>query len=117
MKSRKGIVIAVFGLFLIAFSSCKKCNDENPRARVINNGSVPVSVQIKTSGGNTENINNVDPATSSDFRNYAPGQVTFTIVVDKDEYIKAVAMEECFEYDIVIDAANNVVSIPTDRNE
>jgi hypothetical protein len=104
-------------LLALSFQSCKKCKNENPRARVINNGLKDVSVQIKTSGGNTENINNVPVGTSSDFRSYAPGSVTFTIVVDKTNYVETVNMEECFEYNIAIDSNNNIVSTPTDRND
>lgn len=109
--------ITLIALFTISVSSCKKCKNEDPRARIVNNGTKDASVQIKTSGGNTENINNVPAGTTSEYRSYAPGTVTFTISVDQKDFEKTVQMEECFEYDIAIDANNNVTSIPTDRNE
>ena len=88
---------------------------------MVNNGSEEISVQIMTSGGNTENINNIAPGETSDFSYYAPGDVQFTIVVgegnNSTEYIQTVLMEECYEYDIVLDANNNITSVPTDRNE
>ena len=105
------------GLFAISMNSCKKCKNEDPRARVTNNGTKDASVQIKTSGGNTENINNVSPGTSSEYRNYAPGLVTFTVSVDQNDYVKTVEMLECFEYDIAIDGNNNITSTPVDRND
>ncbi|MBA3898725.1 MAG: hypothetical protein H0X62_00710 [Bacteroidetes bacterium] len=106
------------GLFAVSMNSCKKCKNEAPRARVINNGTKSVSVQIKTTGGNTENINNVDPGTSSDFRSYAPGLVTYTITVDnKDDYVLNTEMMDCFEYDIAIDENNVITSLPLDRND
>lgn len=111
------IPFALAGLLMLFMSSCDMCKNENPRARVLNNGTKNVSVQIKTSDGNTENINNVSPQTTSSFRSYAPGLVTFTIVVDKTDVVKTVQMNECFEYDIAIDAYNNISSVPTDRND
>jgi hypothetical protein len=117
VKSLKtaGVVLIAF-LFIISLSSCKKCKGEAPRARIINNGTKVASVQIKTSDGNTENINNVDPGKSSDYRSYAPGEITFTITVDKATTVKAVQMTQCFEYNIAIDANNTITTSPTDRN-
>ena len=105
----------------LGFASCKKCRNEDPRARVLNNGTENVKVHIETSGGNTININNIDTGQSSDFESYAPGTVEFTITVgtggNSTDYVSTVTMEECFEYDIVLDENNNIVSVPTDRNE
>ena len=70
-------MIALVGLFAITMNGCKKCKDEDPRARIINNGTQKASVQIKTSGGNTVNINNVDPSTSSAYSSYASGHWLF----------------------------------------
>jgi hypothetical protein len=103
-------------LFVITLNGCKKCKDEDPRARIINNGTQKASVQIKTSGGNTVNINNVDPATSSPYSSYAAGQTTFTIKISNVDYVKTVDMSKCFEYDIAIDANNNITSTSIDRN-
>jgi hypothetical protein len=115
--TKLGIGIVVVALFIISFSSCKKCKNEDPRARVTNNGTAVASVQIKTSNGNTENINNVAAGTSSEYKSYAPGEVTFTITVDRVNYVKAVPMASCFEYNIAIDANNNITTTPTDRND
>jgi hypothetical protein len=115
--SKLGIGIVVLFLFVVSFSSCKKCKGEEPRARVTNNGTAAASVQIKTSNGNTENINNVAPGTSSEYKTYAAGEVTFTITVNRVNYVKAVPMAQCFEYNIAIDANNNITTTPTDRND
>ena len=118
MKNMKNLVAIIFiGLFAITMNSCKKCKDEDPRARIINNGTQKASVQIKTSGGNTVNINNVDPGTSSEYSSYAKGQVTFTITVKSVDYVKSFDMGKCYEYDIAIDANNNITSSPIDRNK
>jgi len=118
----KKILILLTALFLVAgLNSCKKCKNEDPRARVLNNGTTDVSVHIETSGGNTININNILPGQASDFASYAPGMVDFTITVGTGgnavNYNISVTMEECFEYDIILDANNVISSVPTDRNE
>lgn len=111
------LLIAVVTIAMVSFNSCKKCKGEDPRARIVNNGTKTADVQIKTSGGNTVNINGVGAGTTSEYKSYEAGDVTFTISVDKNNYVKVVSMSECFEYDISIDASNNVVSTPHDRNE
>jgi hypothetical protein len=110
------LMVLIAGLFSITLSGCKKCKGEDPTARIINNGTQKASVQIKTSGGSTVNINNVDPGTSSPYSSYAAGQVTFTIKVNTVDYVKTVDLSNCYEYDIAIDANNNITSTPIDRN-
>lgn len=105
-----------FAVIITSINSCKKCNDEDPRARILNNGSQKASVQIKTSGGNTVNINNVDAGSASSYSSYAAGQVTFTIKINTIDYEKTVNMSKCFDYDIAIDASNNITSTSKDRN-
>ncbi len=117
MKSSKLLLsIILAGIFVMTLNSCKKCKDEDPRARIINNGTQKASVQIKTSGGNTVNINNVDPGASSPYSSYAAGQVTFTITVKSIDYVRTFDMGKCYDYDIAIDANNTITSLPIDRN-
>jgi len=106
----------ISGLFAISMSSCKDCNNQDPRARIINNGTQKASVQIKTSGGNTVNINNVDPGNSSTYSSYAAGEITFTIVVSNVNYVKVVQLVNCFDYDIAIDNNNVITTVAIDRN-
>ncbi len=115
----KSLYLAICLMIItVGATSCSKCKNEDPRARIINNGTDVTSVQIKTSGGNTENINNIAVGDISDYSSYAPGSVMFTVSVgNNNPIVQTVAMEECFEYDIVIDANNTVVSTPRDRNE
>lgn len=103
---------------LAALSSCKKCKGEDPISRIVNNGTESVSVQIQTTGGNTVNINNILPGEVSEDKSFAAGLVTFTISIGNNSPVElSVAMEECWEYEILIDANNQVSSVPTDRNE
>lgn len=118
-------IMKTFGLILmvaiLALTGCKKCKHEDPRARIINQGTQSVSVQIMTSGGNTVNINNIGPGTTSAYASYASGSVSFNISIGNGNNTVnksiTVGMETCYEYDILIDANNNLSSVPTDRNK
>jgi hypothetical protein len=105
-----------FGM-LLALNACKKCKKEDPRARIINNGTDKASVQIKTTGGNTTNINNIQVGTTSAYSSYSAGIVTYTVNVANTDYVKTVDMAKCYEYDIVVNSDNSITSVPTDRNK
>ena len=115
-KIKFGLVIIVSVLMVVTLNSCKKCKGDDPSARIINNGTNKASVQIKTTGGNTVNINNVDPGTASPYSSYAAGQVTFTITVNSTNFEKIVDLNQCTDYDISIDNNNVITSTATDRN-
>lgn len=115
---KKTILLFTVLALALSISSCKKCRKEDPRARIINKGNDKVSVQIMTSGGNTVNINNIQPAEISAFASYAAGEVKFTIAFQSNpDVVYLVEMEDCWEYDIVVNPNNTVSSVPTDRNE
>jgi hypothetical protein len=76
-----------------------------------------ISVQIKTSGGNTENINNIQAGIISDYRSFAAGITTFTISVGSEVFQTSVQMNNCYEYDIAIDKDNIITTNARDRNE
>lgn len=101
----------------LAATSCKKCNDEDPRARITNNGTQRASVQVKTSGGSTVNVNNVDPGASSDYASYAAGNTTFTLKVNNVDYVKSFDASKCHEYTVAIDRNNVITVTDVDRND
>ena len=117
MRNTKLLLPVLFAsLFALAATGCKKCKDEDPRARITNNGSQRASVQIKTTGGSTVNINNVDPGASSDYANYAAGETTFTLKINNVDYSKIITVSKCHEYTVAIDRANVITVTDTDRN-
>lgn len=114
MKNTKfALIILIIGLLSFTMNSCKKCNGEDPRIKIINNTTEKVSVQIKTTGGNTVNINNVEPNTSSEYTSVAPGKVTYTESDNDREMI--FDMIECTDYDITI-RENSTTTQVIDRN-
>lgn len=119
MKNTLKLAAMILGSSAIMLGSgCKECRNEDPRARIVNNGTDKVSVQIMTSGGNTVNINNIMPGTVSEYAHYEEGNVQYTIAFQvANDTTFSVTMAECWEYEIVIDENDNVQSVPTDRNE
>lgn len=116
MKS--SIYFSIFILGIIISSCNQPCENEDPRARIVNNGTDKASVQIKTSGGSTENINNIESGQVSEWRSFASGNTEFTVSVQgmPNDTMIAVNMVDCWEYEIIIDAANQVSSSPAERD-
>ena len=106
---KKIILVLFIGLAL--FSGCSDdCDKENPSVVLVNNGLAKADIQIKTSGGNTENINNIQSGASSEKRTFAPGEIEFTVSIqgiqDPVEYVLATSY--CTEYTVTINEDNTV---------
>lgn len=100
--------------FSIVFTCCSdNCDGENPIVQLFNNGTGKADIQIKTSGGNTENINNIEPGFYSGKRSFSPGEIEFTIAIngvdDPIEYFLIINF--CTEYLILINDDNTVTSM------
>lgn len=109
--------LTVFTLTIFLTSCSSGCDNQNPTAKVTNNGADKVSVQIKTTGGSTVNINNIDPNTSSTVESYAPGQVTFVIVLkDLSEVTETVAMNFCTDYVVNVNQDNSITTTSSSRD-
>jgi hypothetical protein len=76
-----------FVLFLfvigLAFSQfgCSSDPEDPPRFRIRNDRTTKANVQIKTSGGNTININDVQAGQTSGYQEAAAGQIEATAVI------------------------------------
>ena len=97
MKKKILVIIACLSLLII---SCDSCDNENP------------SVQVITSGGNTENINNILPGTASERRTFAYGNIVFTISIQgvNDEVVYTLQTLTCKDYTVKINPDNSVNS-------
>ena len=114
---KQAAAMLVIATALLATSACKPCKNDDPRARILNNGTDKASVQVKTTGGNTININNIQPGTASSYDSFAAGDATFTITVSNVDYVEVVPMANCYEYDIAIDANNVITTTAINRND
>lgn len=119
MSTTSFLIRTLFTAAIAGFSlsGCSDaCDNEDPRARIVNNGTAKASVQIKTSGGSTENINNIEVGQSSEWRTFAAGNTEFTVAVQgEDDTLVVVNMQKCYEYSIQIGAQNQVTSSATER--
>ena len=74
------IAIAV----MMSVVACSPDPENPPKFRVRNDRATDASLQVKTSGGSTININNVKPSTTSDYQEVATGQVDITVTIQGD---------------------------------
>ena len=72
----KNVLIVVVGVILLI--SLQACSDDPPQFRIRNDRSTKANLQIKTSGGNTININDVEPGTVTAYQQAAEGSIEAT---------------------------------------
>lgn len=110
MKKSLLILVVLFSFILM---SCG-CDEENPEARITNNGTGKASVQIQTSGGNTVNINNIEVGATSAWTSFSPGNCTFTVAIQgvADPIVKVINLTYCKRYEIKVNS-NNTISFTT----
>ncbi|MFC2134682.1 hypothetical protein ACFLTH_08710 [Bacteroidota bacterium] len=108
---KKYLMFCLFVAFIgLTLSGCDSCDQENPSVVLLNNGTDKADIQIKTSGGNTENINNIEVGTRSERRTFAPGDIEFTIAIQgvSDEIVYILSTSFCYDYIVTINEDNTV---------
>lgn len=108
--------ILSIALIVVFASSCNKCNNENPTARVLNNGTSSVSLQITASDGDIISITDLGTGFISSVKSYAPGTATLNGSIDGVQLTKSIEMIECTSYDISINNQNEVVVFSTSKD-
>jgi len=113
MKKIAFIISLCFSLFLLGCG----CDGEDPSVVLTNNGTGKADIQIKTSGGNTENINNIMPGTSSERRTFKSGDIEFTINIQgvNDPVVYVLRANNCNDYIVKINPDNTVTSSGKER--
>ncbi len=71
-------------VFIATVFGCGTSPEDPPAFRVKNENTDKVSIQIKTSGGSTLNINDVDPGIVTPYQTTAEGKIEVTGSVQKD---------------------------------
>ncbi len=116
MKNKVFLLGIVVLVAIFSFTCSDECESEQPTVTLVNNGTGKADVQIKTSGGNTENINNIAVGTSSEQRAFAPGLIEFTIAIqgvnDPIEYTMTILNCNHYILSITQDNSVNVQVIP-----
>ena len=114
---KKTITIISIVVFILFGSCSDECDGENPTVKLVNQGTDKADIQIKTSGGNTENINNVEVGASSEARSFAPGDIEFTIAIQgvDDPVVYNLKVFHCVDYVVTINGDNSVSGSSTER--
>jgi hypothetical protein len=74
------LILFIAGLVLSQFG-CSTDPENQPRFRIKNDRATKVNLQIKTSGGNTININDVLPGQTTEYRDAAAGDIEATAII------------------------------------
>lgn len=107
-QTRNLFYVSVIAIFSLTISSCKKCKNSNPRARIVNNWSQSAKVKISTIDGIFFFENEVAPNSTTSYYNISPMQVEVTLSVGGTVNFKnSIKLSNCNDYDIVISNENN----------
>ena len=103
----KNILISILSFaFIIALISCS--DDTDPKFRIYNERSNKANVQIQTSGGNTINLNDVEPGQVTAYQSASVGNITVTAVIQNEPVSPTTTFNAAFDenYTIVIQTTN-----------
>lgn len=112
----KSIAILLSFSVLIILTSCNKCSNEDPTAKVVNNGSSAVNLQITSSAGNIISITELSKGSISTVNSYASGLTSIIGTIDGIELIDSIDMTECKSYDITITSNNEISVFSQEKN-
>ena len=111
------LLLLILSLSLCFFLAGCGCDGEDPSVILKNNGTGKADIQVKTSNGNTENINNIQPGTSSERRTFKAGNIEFTINIQgvPDPVVYNLQTGTCYDYTVTINSNNTVTSSGDER--
>lgn len=114
----KIILKLVLIVFVVTLQNCSNCDGENPTVKLINNGTGKADIQIKTSGGNTENINNILVGTASEKRTFDEGDIQFTINIQgvSEPIVYDFKVTSCRDYIVKINIDNTISGSSSERD-
>jgi hypothetical protein len=116
MKNTLTILLVL--LIVVTNIGCrKKCMGENPVARLLNNSSEAVDVSYRKPDGTYEKIQKLESGESTDYISFLSGNVTLLFHLNKKNYVKNVAMSQCFEYEVKFNENKIITATSIDRNK
>jgi hypothetical protein len=98
----------------LLFQSNASCIDDDPKTRVINNGTIAFALEVVTLDGTVVvNIPNIPPNTTTSWANFAEGDYIFSLeslssTVTDDKVL--LTMNQCMAFEIEVDSNNEIVS-------
>lgn len=87
------------------------CSGQSPKARITNNGTVNVNLEIFNEAGSLIGHDyGVTPGQTSDWSTFATGVTTFVVSNVNSDKIIVIDMDTCMAYDMVIGTNNQLTS-------
>ncbi len=90
------------------------CSDQDPQARITNNGTVPITLEIATGDGTIlHTVADLAPGNVSGYLTFAPGEIIFNVEKnasgESDEKL-FYTMNLCMSFDIEVAPDNNLTN-------
>ncbi|WP_123776004.1 hypothetical protein [Brumimicrobium aurantiacum] len=108
MKKNK-LLLGVLGLAALGLTSCSKCNDDDPLARIANNGTSTANLQITASNGDVVSITELEKGTISSEKVYSVGTTILNGTIENEQISDTFELSTCTAYDITINSDNEIV--------
>lgn len=89
------------------------CVDQDPQARITNNGTISITLQIATLDGTIlHTVQDLAPGNTSSYLTFAPSDIIFNVIknttgVTDDKVV--FTMGQCMSFDMEVDSSNALV--------
>ena len=94
-----------------AVATQSSCNDEDPKARITNNGTVEVNLEVYDVDGNLlASEYNIEPGHHSDWSDFSAGEITFLVNNGSSDKIIVCNMGTCMTFIMEVDANNQLTT-------
>ena len=102
---------SVFGEPATAVATDSSCSGQDPKARITNNGTVDVDLEIYDVDGNLIGYEyGVEPGDHSDWKDFSSGEVSFLVSNGSSDKLVVVEMGTCMKFDMEVGPNNQLVS-------
>lgn len=98
-----------------AVASVTTCNGQNPKAKITNNGSIDVNLEIyNESGVLVGHEYGIEPGGHSDWMTFVVGETSFVVSNVNADKVIVLDMDTCMTYEMVVGTNNQLTSdVPT----
>ncbi len=87
------------------------CDGQDPKARITNNGTVDVDLEIYDVDGNLiASEYGVEPGHHSDWEDFSSGEISFLVSNGSADKLVVIEMSTCMKFDMEIGSNNQLVS-------
>lgn len=94
-----------------AVATDSSCNGQDPKARITNNGTVDVDLEIYDVDGNIiASEYGVEPGHQSSWKDFACGEISFLVANGSADKLIVIEMSTCMKFDMEVGPNNQLVS-------